>query len=218
LDILVHDVQNYNQIARLSADILSEFEVHNPEFQSVVKRLTAAIEGSSQLLERARKLGNAISEKNPKLFPVSLVTVVTKSLNLIKHASPSRDIVVDEATNYPSQAFVIADDLLDEVFTNIFSNSVIYTETASVQLGIAIEDMGETWKVSVSDQGNGIKDEIKSKIFDRYQKGAKGSGLGLSIIHSLVVDRYNGEVKLRDRVEGDHSKGTIVEVFLPKSM
>jgi signal transduction histidine kinase len=42
----------------------------------------------------------------------------------------------------------------------------------------------------------------------------KGSGLGLSIVHSLVVERYKGKVSIKNRVPDDYRKGTTVEIWL----
>jgi signal transduction histidine kinase len=217
-DILVHDVQNYNQIALISAEVISDFNRDDEDFQNQVKQLKAAINGSSLLLKRASRLGNVLSQQNAKLFPVDAGVVIKKSLDLIRRATTERKTI--EISNLPLEAtaFVMADDLLDEVFTNIFSNCVKYTEASSVRIEISVLDGDRPgfWKISIADHGRGVPDEVKSNIFTRFQKSAKGSGLGLSIVHSLVVDRYHGEVTLRNRVDGDYTQGILVEIFLPK--
>jgi signal transduction histidine kinase len=43
-------------------------------------------------------------------------------------------------------------------------------------------------------------------------------GLGLSIVYALAVVKYSGMVEVTDRVKGDFSKGTRVEVWLPKEV
>jgi signal transduction histidine kinase len=58
---------------------------------------------------------------------------------------------------------------------------------------------------------------MKEKIFTRYLGTASGAGLGLSIVHALVVERYSGKVAITDRVEGDYTEGTKVEVWLLKA-
>lgn len=113
---------------------------------------------------------------------------------------------------------VLADDLLDEVFTNILSNSVKFTEGAQVHIQVELKDEEEPvkpenavetselenskksnqipleeatqgisrfWKISITDQGRGIPDELKDSLFMRYLGTAKGSGLGLSIVRAL---------------------------------
>jgi signal transduction histidine kinase len=147
---------------------------------------------------------------------------------LIAKAYPAKSIVLSSPLKTTSK--VIADDLLDEVFVNVLSNAVKYTSGAQVPVDITIEeveeagnaDEGETGrgrrhlKVSITDHGKGIPDVMKEEAFTRYQKSASGSGLGLSIDYALVVDRYSGRVRVLDRVQGDYSKGTSVEIWLRK--
>jgi signal transduction histidine kinase len=91
---------------------------------------------------------------------------------------------------------------------------VKYTPGESVFIETLVEEEPPYWKVSISDRGKGIEDDRKERAFTRYQNAAKGSGLGLSIVHSLVVERYNGKVGIRNRVPDDYRKGTTVEIWL----
>ena len=54
--------------------------------------------------------------------------------------------------------FVLADGLLDEVFSNIYSNSVKYTEGKQVYIQTSVEDRDRFWLVSITDNGRGIPD------------------------------------------------------------
>jgi signal transduction histidine kinase len=144
---------------------------------------------------------------------------------LIIKAYPDRSVHL--STSVKSDARVVADDLLEEVFTNILSNSVNYTERDEVPVEVEVEEeRGKKildqkprpyWKISFTDHGKGISDRMKETIFTRYLSTATGAGLGLSIVHALVVERYSGKVAITDRVERDSSKGTKVEVWLPKA-
>ena len=69
----------------------------------------------------------------------------------------------------------------------------------------------------VSDNGIGIDEKIKGKIFDRFSRGDnslnrlnEGSGVGLSIVKSMI-DIHNGNVT----VESVLGKGSTFEVQLP---
>jgi signal transduction histidine kinase len=73
------------------------------------------------------------------------------------------------------------------------------------------------WVISISDWGRGIPEGMKHNVFRRYLETAKGNGLGMSIVHALVTERYGGKVEVKDRVEGDYKMGTTVEVWLPKA-
>lgn len=89
----------------------------------------------------------------------------------------------------------------------------VYLDAPVGQYGAV--NVGEYVKISVSDTGSGIPDEIKEKIFDPFfttKRGGKkrGSGLGLSIVHGIVRD-HHGYVDLETAV----GKGSTFYVYLP---
>jgi signal transduction histidine kinase len=135
----------------------------------------------------------------------------------------TKTIPYSEAKQGEPSLMVRADDMLVEVFSNIFANSVRYTESKDVKIAVAIELVKdgvpdqEFWKISLADWGTGIAQEMKERIFHRYMGGARGTGLGLSIVQSLVVDRYKGRADVKVRVPGSESEGTVVDVWLPKA-
>lgn len=75
----------------------------------------------------------------------------------------------------------------------------------------------EYHRISIEDNGPGISDEFKDKLFTRFSRGktkAKGKGLGLYIVKTLV-ENFNGEIWAEDRIKGDYTKGVRFVVMLP---
>jgi signal transduction histidine kinase len=111
---------------------------------------------------------------------------------------------------------------LYDVFANLVSNAINHTgdgTNIAIVLEREEENDGRYWRVSVEDDGPGIPDDIKGRIFDRMLKGtttAKGTGLGLYLVKSLV-ESYGGRAWVEDRMPGDHSKGTRFVVMLPEA-
>ena len=227
-DILSHDIRNYNQVIRLSAELLREELSDNPVVVSVVDNMLKAVDGSTSLLERTKRLGRVLSEANPILYSVNLRELIRDSLQLIKASFHEKSFKFSEEYDTGGVAPRIeADEILAEVFANLFSNSAKYTQADVVEIDVKVtpasksdlenlNPLREYWKIQVTDNGSGIPDVMKTKVFERYLSSAKGSGLGLSIVHALVVERYKGSVKMKDRVPRDHSRGTQVEILLPK--
>lgn len=220
-DIMTHDIRNFNQVARLNAELL-ESDLKGQEAAKRVSAIIRAVDGSSRLIERTKKLGSIIAAEDVELRPVSLSKSFDRCVSLVRKANPGRRIRVESSL----RGSVLADGLLDEIFVNLLSNAVKYTdgktvriraeqETADLSKGARAEPT-KCWKVSISDWGRGIPESMKPNLFRRYLESAKGSGLGLSIVHALTNDRYEGKVTLRNRVEGDYSKGTVMELWLPK--
>jgi two-component system, OmpR family, sensor histidine kinase VicK len=221
-DILTHDIRNFNQVARLNAELLGE-EFSDRDASARVSAIIRAVDGSTKLIERAKKLGAILAAKSVVLKPTSLRASLERSVQLVKKGNPNVSLRVEGRLT----GWVLADELLDEVFVNLISNSVKYTDgkTVAVIVGQSPGELtgrdGEStrrcWKISVSDKGKGIPDSQKDGLFRRYLETAKGSGLGLSIVYALVSERYGGTVTLKDRVEGDSTKGTTAEILLPRA-
>jgi len=222
-DILAHDIRNYNQAARLNAELISD-ELGTASAESLkplVDSVINSIDGSTRLVERAAKIGKILTEgSNVNLFPVNVAETVGNAAKLVKESQRGKQISIETPTDLDKKS-VMADDMLLEVFVNLFSNSAKYTNEKEVQVGFAVDEVVEKgtpfYRIAVSDHSHGIPDEQKSSLFTRYLKSARGSGLGLSIVHALVSDRYQGKITVRDRVKGDYTKGTVMEILLPKA-
>jgi signal transduction histidine kinase len=225
-DVLAHDIRNYNQITKTSAELLmdtvnlGDSQKKKSESKALINAIMRATDDSSELIEKTKKLGKIVSEQK-SLGYVNLESSVRRSLSLIEAACPKRNIV--PTLDLRPEAKVLADDLLDELFTNLFSNSVNYTDGDVVPIEISTNPStleksdGKFWKITVTDHGRGMPDSMKEKLFARYLKTASGTGLGLSIVYALAVERYSGKITVKDRVEGDHHSGTKIEVWLPSS-
>ena len=70
---------------------------------------------------------------------------------------------------------------------------------------------------TVTDYGKGISDSMKKELFERFYSKAKGSGLGLSIIKTLV-ERYKGKIWVGDRIYEDYTQGTTFGMIFPAAL
>ncbi|MGI9595259.1 MAG: sensor histidine kinase, partial [Acidimicrobiales bacterium] len=96
---------------------------------------------------------------------------------------------------------------------------------ATNRVEIAIEDRGDRWVLSVSDDGTGIPPEERDRIFERFTRLAGdrsrvdgGTGLGLSIV-AAVAEHHGGDVAAVDPSsadEGSLTAGARLELSLPK--
>jgi signal transduction histidine kinase len=99
---------------------------------------------------------------------------------------------------------------------NLFRNAIEYSGKGQVDVVISAiqENNTKFWEVRVIDYGPGIPYDQREMLFERYMKGARGSGLGLSVIKSLT-ELFSGTVRIEDRVKGDFSKGSAFVLVFP---
>jgi len=101
------------------------------------------------------------------------------------------------------------DDLrVKQVFTNLLTNAVKYTEKGSVELNVSCEREGDViWiNAAVKDTGVGISEESMKDLFQDYHRidsksnhHVEGTGLGLSITKNLV-ELMGGEIKVKSEL------------------
>jgi len=115
----------------------------------------------------------------------------------------------------PNEATVFCDpNQLVQVFVNLLNNAVDASES-----GDRISVIGKTvkgqYKISVIDEGSGIKSDIRDQIFEPFfttKPVGDGTGLGLSLVFSIVTNMGG-----RIRIEQSDSSGTHVVLYLPTS-
>jgi signal transduction histidine kinase len=84
---------------------------------------------------------------------------------------------------------------LEQVFTNLISNSVKYTPGETGELAIDSRELPNHYEFSVKDNGGGIEPEYHEKIFEIFQtlreKGENEStGVGLAIVKKILDDEH----------------------------
>ena len=102
-------------------------------------------------------------------------------------------------------------DLLFQTLVNLLNNSIQATPTGG-EISLDFKCIGETLRISVSDSGVGMSEEIRSKMFDPFYTTRKnGTGLGLAISHR-IVERHNGYFIITSAINA----GTTITIVLPK--
>ncbi|WP_142334279.1 sensor histidine kinase [Bacillus pseudomycoides] len=117
----------------------------------------------------------------------------------------------------PSMQIYGDENLLYQVWINLFTNSIKFTESGGT-IAFAAEELETEWRISITDMGIGIPENEIKKIFNRFHKvdaarnrNVNGSGLGLSIVKK-VIDLHSGAITM----DSELGKGTIFSIYLPK--
>lgn len=107
-------------------------------------------------------------------------------------------------------------DRITQAWLQIAENAVKYSEPdTEITLGTRLLSDGEHWQLYVSDHGIGIAPEMRSKVFERFQRtgqsrGVDGSGLGLAIVQA-IANVHGGKAEAQATGAG----GTTVSMTLP---
>ena len=110
-------------------------------------------------------------------------------------------------------------DNIERILLNLISNAIKNTDIGgNIYVNLTTDE--ENVSISVKDDGCGIPKDKLSKIFNRFEQVDKclnrnyeGSGIGLSLVHSLV-NLHNGEIK----VESNLGEGSEFKFTIPKNL
>lgn len=180
--------------------------IYFEKIESSVSKLSRFIKDIIDLSRNARKE----VEKQEVHFDELLNNVIENNKYMVhddkirfeKHVSFNNAVKVDRART-------------EVILNNLISNAIKYKDADKEQHVINIEiDRTEYWLTFiVKDNGVGIKEEYKERVFDMFFRAhhtSEGSGLGLYIVGN-VIEKLQGNIELHS----EENVGTTVKVTLP---
>lgn len=149
---------------------------------------------------------------------IDLQDIVKKSVNSLLGLAHQKQVKLQ--TTLPANVAVRGDrHMLGQVFGNLIGNSLKFTPAGGTITVELIEEKSDKWVIGVRDTGIGIPEGDVHKLFkieEKYTRkgiqGEKGTGLGLPVVHEIVL-KHNGTIE----VQGNPGTGTLFLVTLPKS-
>lgn len=128
----------------------------------------------------------------------------------------SKNINIEFDTNIEEHFIKCDPAMIEKIVLNLVSNSIKYTKNQGhIKVDVVLQD--DVLEIFFEDTGIGIPEELKDKIFDRFsrvdsslKRVNEGSGIGLSIVKSMV-EVHNGSIS----VESKLNRGSVFEVKLP---
>ena len=146
--------------------------------------------------------------------PVSLQELINEAISQLMHFENASKIEITKE--------ILADEIhsdnlrLNIIISNLLSNAIKYADTSKQKMFISIKTYIEDdfYKIEISDNGIGIKDEFKDHIFEMYfgTNKNKGSGLGLYIVKE-AVENIKGNIY----VSSENNIGSKFIVTIPRS-
>ncbi|MBA4387083.1 MAG: hypothetical protein C0404_03820 [Verrucomicrobia bacterium] len=213
-----HDFNNtLMPIVGLSDFLLAHPETLNDraETMSIVKNISMASLESARIVKRLREFYHPDTDLDVE--PVDMNSLVQSVIVLTRPAwkgqaeAESRPIEMKAEIGVLPQ--IMANETqLKEVLTNLIVNAVDAMPKGGTISISAIPAGGDLMELRVRDTGEGMTDDVKKKCIEPFfsTKGAKGTGMGLAMVHGIVT-RHGGTIDL----ESERGKGTTVIIRLP---
>ena len=214
IGIASHEMKTPLTTAKAYVQLLQHtLEKTNSEGLLFAQKANESIDRLNDLIGELLDVSKIKSGKLPlTITPFNFNEMMDSAIESVQYVSPNHKIIKSGEI----EGLVTGDkERLQQVVINLLSNAVKYSPKANkVYINLAKEN--QELKVSVKDEGIGIRKESSVKIFERYYREEgrarefQGLGIGLSI-SSEIIERHHGKIW----VESEPDKGSTFYFTLP---
>ncbi len=206
---VAHEIKNPLTPMRLSVQSFQRnFDKNDPNIESKVE------EYSNTLINQIDTMSSIASAfSNFAKMPAQQ----SETLNVPKIVKLALDIFNENYIEFKSEKEEILAKFdrtqLIRVVTNLVKNATqALKDVENPHILVMVEEEEETVLVSVSDNGSGISEENKDKVFEpKFTTKSSGMGLGLAMVKN-IVETYSGSISFVSK----QKKGTIFNLRFPK--
>ncbi|WP_343487846.1 ATP-binding protein [Allomuricauda sp. d1] len=206
---VAHEIKNPLTPMRLSVQSFErKFNPNDPKAETKVKEFSKTL---VQQIDTMSNIASAFSNF------ADMPAQQKETLNVVKVVKLSLDIFHEPYIHFISDEDEIIAKLdrtqLIRVVTNLVKNAIqAVPEVENPRILVTVASEGNQVKISVADNGIGIADDFKDKIFEpKFTTKSSGMGLGLGMVRN-IVENYHGSIDFTSQI----GKGTVFTVRFPK--
>ncbi len=208
---IAHEIKNPLTPIKLSTEwMVKKWETKEADFNQVFERSTKTIikevEGLKRLVDEFSRFS-----KMPEIrkLPSHLPTLIDEVVNLYKGYKG-----IEINVSFPEQCPLVEldEEQFKRVMINIFDNAVhAISNKGKIDVKLSFDLSSNMAFIDIADNGPGIRDEDKERLFLPYFSTKKeGTGLGLAIANRIIAE-HRGYIRVRD----NEPKGTIFTMEIP---
>jgi PAS domain S-box-containing protein len=221
---IAHDFNNILMPVLGFAELAHEETRDQEPLNNYIENIRVAAKRASSLVRQILSISRKTQQETTL---VNLCVFIKEPLKLLRASLPS---TIEIVTDIPSgECLVIADPTeMHQVLMNLATNAGHAMRKTGGRLEISLREVsvskldalarlnlteGRYIRLSISDTGHGISEELIKRIFDPYfttKTKDEGTGLGLALVQGIVMN-HNGSVT----VYSELGIGTTFNVYLP---
>jgi two-component system nitrogen regulation sensor histidine kinase NtrY len=208
---IAHEIKNPLTPIKLSTErMVKKWETKERDFDQVFERSTKTIikevEGLKRLVDEFSRFSKMPEIKK---MPSHLPTIIDEVVNLYKGY---KGIEVNVLLPEECPLIELDEEQFKRVMINIFDNAVhAISDKGKIDVKLRFDLASNMAFIDIADNGPGIRDEDKERLFLPYFSTKKeGTGLGLAIANRIIAE-HRGYIRVRD----NEPKGTIFTMEIP---
>ncbi|MBS3795437.1 MAG: PAS domain S-box protein [Candidatus Thorarchaeota archaeon] len=204
--LLRHDLSNVLMVVHQYLELLETLNLPEKGHE-YTRKARSALEDGTDLIGKVSTLEKA-QEARDKNKSIALTSLTDSIQDRIDSRKGKTNMQI-EVKLPEEEVSVKGGELWVQVFENLIMNAIQHSEGNLIR--VSGKNENEEIRISVEDDGIGIPDDVKPKIFEKgYKKGTKaGFGLGLYLT-KRITETYDGRIEVKDSELG----GVKFDVYL----
>ena len=243
---IAHEIKNplnfVNNFSALSAELIDELDEAlapaplDQKMRGDVGELTQMLKSNLEKVVQHGKRADSIvknmllhaREGSGEHRSADINALVEESLNLAYHGAraenPGFNVTLRRDLDPDAGAVELYPQEITRALLNLISNGFYAASQRKSEEGGTLEpvliaatkNLGKTVEIRIRDNGTGIPEEVKEKIFNPFfttKPSGEGTGLGLSMSHDIIVKQHGGSID----VETEPGQFTEFTIVLPRT-
>lgn len=209
---VAHEIKNPLTPMKLSIQHLQRsFDPNDPEANEKIDKITQSlVEQIDGLTHIANAFSNFAKLPQPENEDVDLILLLENCKELHQNKA---EVSIQLLSELRKAVIHVDKNLMTRVFNNLIINAIqAVPKDQKGEVIIKVQEEHPYYTVSIEDNGSGVSDEVKDKIFSpNFTTKSTGTGLGLAMVKN-IVESYKGQV----RFESKANEGSAFYVSLLK--
>ena len=191
---LAHEIKNPLTPIKLSAERILKQYKNDDEYKKILEKgIRTIIDEVNNINEMVSEFSNFARLPSTKMENVNIVEMLKQIIVFISNSYKNIEF---NLTSFEKELLIFVDRnqirraLLNIIYNSINAINEVNRRDGKIETTVYLKgDNNNRIVIAISDNGIGIDDEIKDKIFNPYfSKIGKGSGLGLAIVEKIIYD------------------------------
>lgn len=200
-----HDLRHYLAAVYANSEFLASDKHPEAERAEILAEIRNAVNGTTELLESLLMFSR--TGAGARRSQHSVTALVEKAVSMVRAHPDAAGVTIAVNPGDPADTVILADGKqVERAIYNLLLNGCQAPHSAGIvpMVSVNVTTCNEDIQIDVTDNGDGIPSSVRDTLFEPFVSEGKhkGSGLGLTLTHSIAAD-HGGGVVLLSSVPGE---------------